>query len=207
MDKGYNITIHEFGHNIEQAISLYDVDYYMLNGVPNTAFTEALAFMFQKRDLILLDINDKSSHKDMMQSLDIFWNSYEIMDVSMVDIAVWKWLYQNPNADETQLKDAVINISKSVWNNYFADVFGYKDGTILGIYSHMISYPLYLSSYSLGQIVNFQIEDYLQNKQFATEFDRMYKIGRLTPQEWLQTATGSELSVKPMLKTINNIKQ
>ena len=49
--KGYNIAIHEFGHNVEQTISLYDVDYYMLNGVPNTAFTEALAFVFQKETL------------------------------------------------------------------------------------------------------------------------------------------------------------
>lgn len=36
--KGYNIAIHEFGHNVEQTLSLYDVDYYMLNGVPNTAW-------------------------------------------------------------------------------------------------------------------------------------------------------------------------
>ena len=49
--KGYNIAIHEFGHNVEQTLSLYDVDYFMLNGVPNTAFTEALAFVFQKRHL------------------------------------------------------------------------------------------------------------------------------------------------------------
>ncbi|MCK7529630.1 MAG: hypothetical protein MZV63_00490 [Marinilabiliales bacterium] len=34
--KGYNIAVHEFGHNVEQTISLYDVDYYMLSGVPNT---------------------------------------------------------------------------------------------------------------------------------------------------------------------------
>lgn len=56
--KGYNIAIHEFGHNVEQTLSLYDVDYYMLSGVPNTAFTEALAFVFQKRDLEILDITD-----------------------------------------------------------------------------------------------------------------------------------------------------
>ncbi len=36
--KGYNIGIHEFGHNIEQTITLHDVSNYMLSGVPNTAF-------------------------------------------------------------------------------------------------------------------------------------------------------------------------
>ena len=54
--KGYNIAVHEFGHNVEQTISMYDVDNYMMSGVPNTAFTEALAFLFQSRDLFLLDM-------------------------------------------------------------------------------------------------------------------------------------------------------
>lgn len=203
--KGYNIAVHEFGHNVEQTVSLYDVDHYMLNGVPNTAFTEALAFIFQKRDLMLLDINNNDKQKETMQSLDIFWSTYEIMGVSMVDIAVWKWLYQNPEADAAQLKEAVIRISKEIWNKYFAEVFGSKDETILGIYSHMISYPLYLSAYSFGHIIDFQVEDHLKGKHFATEVDRMYKIGRITPQEWMKEATGNELSVEPMLKTVREI--
>ena len=46
--KGYNIAVHEFGHTVEQTISLYDVDNYMMSGVPNIGFTEALAFRFPK---------------------------------------------------------------------------------------------------------------------------------------------------------------
>jgi len=56
--KGFNIAMHEFGHNVEQTITLHDVDYYMMHGVPNTAFTEALAFVFQKRDLDVLGIKE-----------------------------------------------------------------------------------------------------------------------------------------------------
>ena len=41
--KGFNIAVHEMGHNVEQTFSLNDIDYYTLQGVPNTAFTEALA--------------------------------------------------------------------------------------------------------------------------------------------------------------------
>ncbi|HEY0713953.1 MAG TPA: hypothetical protein VGF45_14830, partial [Polyangia bacterium] len=52
--KGYNIAVHELGHNVEQVFSLYDVDHTLLAGVPNTAFTEALAFVFQAKDLELL---------------------------------------------------------------------------------------------------------------------------------------------------------
>src|SRR5690606_40457105 len=54
--KGYNIAVHELGHNIEQTISLEQIDHRMLAGVPNTAFTEALAFTFQQRDLELLGL-------------------------------------------------------------------------------------------------------------------------------------------------------
>ena len=64
--KGYNIAVHEFGHNVEQTISMYDVDNFMMAGVPNTAITEALAFVFQKRDLLLLGIKDENPEKEKM---------------------------------------------------------------------------------------------------------------------------------------------
>ncbi|HEV2063327.1 MAG TPA: hypothetical protein VGS00_02120, partial [Thermoanaerobaculia bacterium] len=37
--KGFNIAVHEMGHNVEQTISLNDIDFFLLSGVPNTAFT------------------------------------------------------------------------------------------------------------------------------------------------------------------------
>src|SRR5690606_28856606 len=40
--KGYNIAVHEFGHNVEQTITLNDVDYYMLNGVRSEEHTSEL---------------------------------------------------------------------------------------------------------------------------------------------------------------------
>jgi hypothetical protein len=79
--KGYNIAIHELGHNVEQTVTMNDVDYYMLQGVPNTAFTEAVAFLFQKRDLELLGMPNADPNKEHMMALDIFWGSYEIMGV------------------------------------------------------------------------------------------------------------------------------
>ncbi|MEA3316790.1 MAG: hypothetical protein U9R54_02420 [Bacteroidota bacterium] len=197
--KGYNIAVHEFGHNVEQTISLHDVDYYMMNGVPNTAFTEALAFIFQKRDLQLLDIEDKNPDKEYLQTLDNFWSVYEIMGVSMVDMKVWKWLYANPKATKAELKDAVISISKDVWNKYYAEVFGSKDEPILGIYSHMISYPLYLSAYSFGHLIEFQVDQFLSGKVFANEVDRIWSQGKLIPQIWMKKAVGVELSNKPIL--------
>lgn len=198
--KGYNIAIHEFGHNVEQTLSLYDVDYYMLKGIPNTAFTEALAFIFQKRDLELLDINDNNPEKFHMMTLDNAWACYEIMGVSLVDMNVWKWLYANPNATKEELKKQVITIAKDIWNKYYAPVFGKKDEPILAIYSHMIDAPLYLSAYPIGHIIDFQIESFIKDKNFAKEITRIYTQGRLTPDYWMKGAVGQPVSIEPMLK-------
>lgn len=203
--KGYNIAIHEFGHNVEQTISLYDVDYYMLNGVPNTAFTEALAFVFQKRDLELLGIKDENPEKEKMDILDKIWSMYEICGVSMLDISVWKWMYAHPNATAGELQEAVIRLSKEIWNKYYAPVFGVKDETVLAIYSHMIGYPLYLSAYAFGQIIEFQLENYLNGKDFANEVSRIFKQGRLTPNVWIKQATGNDLTVDPMLEALRKV--
>ncbi len=203
--KGYNIAIHEFGHNVEQTISLYDVDYYMLNGVPNTAFTEALAFVFQKRDLDILGITNNDPEKEKMDILDKIWSMYEICGVSMLDISVWKWLYTHPEATAEQLRDAVISLSKEIWNKYYAPVFGGKDETVLAIYSHMIGYPLYLSAYAFGQIIEFQLERYLNGKDFAAEVDRIFALGRLTPTQWMKKATGEPLSAEPMLNAVRSV--
>jgi len=200
--KGYNIAVHELGHNTEQTITLHDVDYYALKGVPNTAFTETWAFIFQSRDLDLLGLKSKDINEDNLKILDSFWSMYEIMGVSLVDMKVWDWLYKNPNASAEQLKNEVIDVSKQVWNQYYAPVFGMKDEIILGIYSHMIDYPLYLPAYPIGHIVEFQIENYVKGKNIATEMERMLSQGKIVPQIWMKNAVGTTLSVKPILESV-----
>ncbi len=203
--KGYNIAVHEFGHNVEQTISLYDVDYFMMNGVPSTAFTEALAFVFQSRDLALLGLSGQSQNLKKLNILDASWTLMEIMGVGLVDMRTWKWMYANPNATAEELKKAVIQISTDVWNDYFAAIFGIRDQPILAIYSHMISNPLYLAAYSYGQIIEFQLEDFLKGKRFSEEIDRIYKQGRLIPQLWMQEAVGNKISVDPLLNQLDEV--
>jgi len=198
--KGYNIAVHEFGHNVEQTISLNFVPNYMINGVPNTAFTEALAFVFQQRDLFLLNMKDDNPQKDFLKTLDIFWSVYEIMGVSMVDMKMWQWLYANPNATAEQLRDAVIQLSKDVWNTYYAPVFGIKDQTILAIYSHMINSPMYLPNYAFGHLIHFQLEEHFKTNEFAPEILRIFALGQLTPNEWMKQAVGQPLSNEAILK-------
>ncbi len=198
--KGYNIAVHEFGHNVEQTISLNDVPNYMINGVPNTAFTEALAFVFQERDLFLLNITDPNPEKEYLKTLDIFWSLYEIMGVSLVDMKMWQWLYANPNATAVELRDAVLQITKDVWNAYYAPVFGMKDQTILGIYSHMVNSPMYLPNYAFGHLIHFQLEEHFKTHELAPEVLRIFSLGQLTPNEWMKQAVGAPLSNEATLK-------
>jgi hypothetical protein len=201
--KGYNIAVHEFGHNVEQTISLYDMDNYMMSGVPNTAFTEANAFIFQSRDLFLLGMKDDNPDKEKMEIFDAAWSLMEIMGVGMVDMKVWKWLYENPDATPAQLKENTIAIAVEVWNKYFAPVLGVRDSPILAIYSHMIDAPLYLANYSYGHVIQFQIEEYLKGKNFSNEIDRIYSQGRLTPQQWMMGAVGAKISTQPILNALD----
>ncbi len=205
--KGYNIAVHEFGHNVEQTLSLYDVDHYMLNGVPNTAFTEALAFIFQKRDLQLLGYPEQKMDDNTV--LDIFWGCYEIMGVALVDMYVWQWLYENPGADAQMLKQAVLEKARLVWNRYYEPVFGQPDCPLLGIYSHMINSPMYLPNYPFGHIIEFQLEAYFNDnvnkngKTLAGEIKRMFTRGNLVPQLWMEQAVGSRVSTDPLLRAVD----
>jgi len=201
--KGFNIAMHELGHNVEQTISLYNIDYYMLRGIPNTAFTEALAFIFQKRDLKILDFDVKDTLLKYYEILDLAWSLYEIMGVALVDINMWKFLYSNKkNINPEVLKNKVIEIAKEIWNKYYYPVFNIKDEPILAIYSHMIDAPLYLPAYPLGHIIEYQLETYLKDKNFAEEIIRIYSIGRLTPNMWMNKAIGSNVSVQPLINDV-----
>ncbi len=204
--KGYNIAVHEFGHNVEQTLDLYDIDHYLLSGVPNTGFTEALAFMFQKRDLQLLGYPFERNDDSV---LDIFWGAYEIMGVALVELKTWQWLYAHPDATADALRDATVVVAKEVWNAYYAPVLGTKDSPLLAVYSHMINHPLYLANYPFGNIIEFQLENHLAKcrtkQEFASELRRIYTIGRLTPDAWMNAAIGSDVSVEPLLQEVSRI--
>jgi hypothetical protein len=202
--KGYNIAVHEFGHNVEEVISLYDIDYYTLAGIPNTGFTEASAFLFQQRDLGLLGYEAKGGADN--EILDMLWGMYEIMGVSLVDMAMWKWLYAYPEANAVELRDAVLNIASEIWNKYYAPILGEEGSPILAVYSHMVGYALYLPAYPIGNLVQYQLEEHLSKcknaNEFAKEYARIYQQGRLTPDVWMRGAVGEPMSVEPILNAV-----
>src|SRR5262249_34827590 len=125
--EGYQTAIHEMGHTVEQVFSLYEVDHTLLAGVPNSAFTEALAFVFAARDLDLLGVSSQDPQADQVRVLNDFWSAFEIAGVALVDIGAWHWMYEHPDATPAQLRQAVVKIAKETWNHYEAPVLGGKD--------------------------------------------------------------------------------
>lgn len=198
--QGFNIAMHELGHCVEQVFSLYKVDHTLLSGVPNTAFTEGFAFVFQARDLEILGLSGSDKTAGHLKNLDTFWAAREIAGVALVDMNVWRWLYKNKDAEAADLRQAVLEISRSVWDRYYAPVLGAKGSTLLGIYSHMINYGLYLPDYPLGHIIAFQIEEYFKGHSLADEMERMCVQGAITPKEWMRRAVGADISPEPLIK-------
>jgi len=198
--KSFNVAAHEMGHNVEQTLSLNDVDYHLLRGVPNTAFTEAFAFIFQGKDLHLLDMDVPDPQADALKALNAFWGTYEISGVALVDMAVWHWMYAHPEASPSELKNAVADIAKTIWNRYYARVFDRQDVLLLGVYSHMIDAFLYLPDYPIGHMIAHQIEEQMKKaKSIGREFERMAVMGRVTPDVWMKHATGSPVGPEALL--------
>ncbi len=198
--QGFQVAMHELGHCVEQTLSLQKVDSYLMAGVPNTAISEAFAFIFQNRDLEVLGMKNEERQAGHLQALDTLWMTYEIMGVALVDMKVWDWMYQNAAANPETLRKAVLAIAREVWNKYYADTFAVRDQVILAAYSHMIDAALYLPDYPIGHLVAFQLESFLTGKNLGLEMERMCQAGRLTPQLWLKNAVGQELSAQPLLQ-------
>ena len=208
--KGYNIAVHEFGHCVEQVLDMYFIDHYMLSGVPNTAYTEASAFLWQHRDLQLLPgAKMGNGISDPNEVMDQFWSMYEIMGVSLVDMAMWRWIYDHPKATAKELCEATIAIAKEVWNQYYEPILGEHDCILLAIYSHIVNAPMYLPNYPLGHIVQYQLEEHLakskNQQEFAQEYMRIYRLGRLTPKQWMIEAVGEAPSIEPILRAVDRL--
>jgi hypothetical protein len=202
--KGYNIGVHELGHNVEQVLSLNRVDWVLLAGVPSSGFSEAFAFTFQYRDLDLLGRGgEKNSIDEADAVLDRFWTTMELSAVSLVDMRVWRWMYAHPEATPAELREAVVAIAIEVWNSYYAPVIGVRDSPILAIYSHMIELGLYLPEYPIGFLIQHQIEEHIEGKELGPEMERMATQGSLTPDAWMQGAVGGSLSAEPLLDSVD----
>ncbi|MBW2527835.1 MAG: hypothetical protein JRI23_26880 [Deltaproteobacteria bacterium] len=198
--KGFNVAIHELGHNVEQVLSMSRIDHTLLEGVPNTGFTEAFAFLFQARDLELLGQAPPAGDVgESLRVLDRFWSTFEIGGVALLDLEIWHWMYAHPDATPGELREAVVSMASGLWNRFYAPVFGSRDAVLPAIYSHIVAYALYTPDYPLGYLITAQVEEYVKSRELAVEMERMCRLGRLAPDVWMQQAIGQDVSNEALI--------
>ena len=79
----------------------------------HAAFTEALAFTCQDRDLEVLGLANNDPQSRALDALDTFWGAYEIGGVALVDMQMWSRRYAHPDATPTQLRKAALGNAKA----------------------------------------------------------------------------------------------
>ncbi|MCK4873047.1 MAG: hypothetical protein KAS72_10010 [Phycisphaerales bacterium] len=199
---GFDTAMHELGHTIEQLISTHFVPRPALRNVPNTACTEAFAFLYQSLAKRVLGIEAGNNEPDPfdVDTVQTALAACQIGGPSLVELYVWRWLYKNPDSDAASLRDQVITIADDVWDRFYVEHFGPDPYHILAAYQHMIAYPLYLPDYTIGHIISHQIRSYMRGKDLAAETKRICSTGRLTPDLWMKKAVGIGISAAPLLE-------
>jgi hypothetical protein len=202
--KLFQMGLHEYGHDMQLAISLDMMDYYFLKGVPAASFSESFAMMLEACANDILDIEKDEQARDMAV-LRAFWRAYTTSGPSLVEMKMWHWMYDHPRAAASQFQDAAVCIAKEVWNDYFAPVFHEKDVPLLLVFNHLVRGVLYFPEYPIGEVIAFQINDYVKGKNRGEEMIRMCRIGAVTPDHWMQQAVGAPISTEPLQKAADKV--
>jgi hypothetical protein len=199
--KGFRIAMHELGHVTEMLYSMREADYSILEGVPTGAITEGMAEYLAYRNITALGLDEGSPEEVRhLQALASFWYNVDMGGQALAEIETWKWMTANPDAGPEQVREAMLEISSSVWNEYFAPVFGIRDQHILSIYNHMITGSLYLFNYFVGNVVMFQLYEGFQNEALEIGLARACAEGNTLPDLWMNRAVGENISIQPLLK-------
>ena len=198
---GFDTGMHELGHNLEQLCSTYFVPRPALRGVPNTACTEAFAFLYQSLAKRVLGIEDESAaerafHEETVASMLM---TCQIAGPSLVELRTWGGLRSGTHAMPKPSASLLRN-AEEVWAEFFQDQFGDDPYHILGAYQHMLGHPLYLADYAIGRTISHQIRSHMRGRNLAAETRRICSIGSVTPDAWMREAVGGPLSATPLLE-------
>ncbi len=197
---GFDTAMHELGHNLEQLCSTHFAPRPALRNVPNTACTEAFAFLYQSLAKRVLGLHDDSAAQrghdlDCVQTM---LAACQIAGPSLLELRVWRWLYAHPGASAAALRETVLATADQLWQQHYARDFGPDPWRLLAAYQHMIAHPLYLADYTLGHIISHQIRSHMRGKDLAQETIRICSLGRFTPDQWMRKAVGSGISAQPL---------
>ncbi len=199
---GFDTAMHELGHNLEQLCSTFFVPRPALRGVPNTACTEAFAFLYQslaKRVLGIEDADaaDRAYHEETIAAMLM---TCQIAGPSLVELRTWREIYTLGDACSPEtIRAALLRHSEEVWAEFFQRHFGDDPYHILGAYQHMLGHPLYLADYAIGRTMSHQIRSYMRGRDLAAETRRICAIGSVTPDAWMRTAVGGPLSPQALI--------
>lgn len=197
---GFDTAMHELGHNLEQLCSTFFVPRPALRNVPNTACTEAFAFLYQSLGKRVLGMDDGSAadRAYAIDSIQTMLSACQIAGPSLLELHAWRWLYANPHADAAALRTEVLAIASRLWKRFYQRDFGADQNHLLAAYQHMIAHPLYLADYTIGHVMSHQIRSFMRGKDIAAETRRITSIGRFTPDLWMKRAVGSGVSPLPL---------
>lgn len=196
----FDIALHELGHNVEQLVSLHRVPRPALRGVPNTACSEAFAFLFQAEARRVLGLADDAGQARAAAAVTVetALDALQIAGPALLELDVWRWLDAHPDADAAALRDAVLERADARWRRHYG-AYGDDPYALLAAYQHMIAYPLYLPNYAIGHVIGHQIRRHLADGDMAAETLRICAIGRLTPALWLERAVGAALDARGLV--------
>jgi hypothetical protein len=199
---GFDTAMHELGHNLEQLCSTLKVARPALRNVPNTACTEAFAFLYQSlgRRVLGIDPPGGAERAHAADAVATMLSACQIAGPSLLELHTWRWLYANPDADAPALRAEVLATADRLWARHYAQHYGPDPYRLLAAYQHMIAHPLYLADYAIGHVMSHQIRDHIRGKDIAAETIRITSIGRLTPDLWMRRATGSPLSIDTLAR-------
>ena len=199
---GYRQALRADGRWLAQQLARHGAEDPLVAGVPGPAFTEALARVFQARDLELLG-RTPAAGDAAGAVLDTFWNLYRSAGPALLDSAVWRWLYEHPDAGPEDLRTGVLGLARELWNRLYAPVLGQKDCLLLAADSRLVTGLLSLPDEPLSRLIAFQIQQQLlRTGGFGAEFERLACLGRLTPDLWMVRATGAPLGPEALLAAV-----
>jgi len=203
----YGTAMHELGHAVEQAMSVGRAPRPALKGVPGSCAVESVANVFcdTRFRLVGVKLSTEAIQPLDQMTVETMLGSCQMAGPALVELRTWRWLYGHPDATATELREAVLQIAALVWTEFFETHFGPDPYYLTAAYQHMLGYPLYLANYVISDLALQQMRAYVRGKDVAAELMRMYTIGRLTPDLWMERAVGAPLSVEPLLRDTERV--
>ncbi len=191
---GFDTAMHELGHSLEQLISTNRVERPILRGVPNTACTEAFAFLYQSLAPRVLGVGSGEGGEEN-EAAEVLLECAQIAGPSLLELHTWRWLYRKGDASPEALRDAMLAIARELWTEYYEAIFGPDPYHTLAAYQHMVAFPLYLPDYPLGHIMSYQVRAHMRGRDLAEETLRICSLGQVTPDLWIRRAVGGPVSI------------